>query len=211
MGLTKPFVIGIAGGTASGKTTLARSLAEALGERVALLPMDHYYRDLSHLPFPERLSLNYDHPEAFDLPLYLAHAQALLAGKSVERPTYDFKAYTRGGQTVRVAPAPVVILEGILVLHFAELRALMDLKVFVDADADERFIRRLERDVRERGRSLESVVAQYLEKVKPMHLAFVEPSKRHADVILPGGGQNAVALEMLKAKALSRLAEMGVA
>ncbi|WP_052155164.1 MULTISPECIES: uridine kinase [Thermus] len=211
VGSPKPFVIGIAGGTASGKTTLARALVEALGERVALLPMDHYYKDLSHFSFPERLAVNYDHPEAFDLPLYLAHAQALLAGSGVEMPTYDFKAYTRGAKTEWVSPAPVVILEGILVLHFPELRALMDLKVFVDADADERFIRRLERDVRERGRSLESVVEQYLSKVKPMHLAFVEPSKRHADVILTGGGQNPVALEMLKAKALSRLAQMEAA
>ncbi|MCS6869270.1 MAG: uridine kinase [Thermus sp.] len=210
-GFSRPFVIGIAGGSASGKTTLAQALAKALGERVALLPMDHYYRDLSHLPFPERLKRNYDHPEAFDLELYLSHAQALLAGKAVEAPLYDFKAYTRSPLTERVLPAPVVILEGILVLYPAELRALMDLKVFVDADADERFIRRLERDVKERGRSLESVVQQYLEKVKPMHLAFVEPSKRHADVILPGGGQNPVALETLKAKALAHLAQLELA
>lgn len=210
-GFAKPFVIGIAGGTASGKTTLATALAQALGERVALLPMDHYYRDLTHLPFPERLKLNYDHPEAFDLPLYLEHTRALLLGQAVDMPVYDFKAYTRSPKTERILPAPVVILEGILVLYPEELRALMDLKVFVDADADERFIRRLMRDVEERGRSLESVVRQYLEGVKPMHLAFVEPSKRHADVILPGGGQNPVALEMLKAKALARLAQMGVA
>ncbi|AEV16107.1 Uridine kinase [Thermus sp. CCB_US3_UF1] len=210
-GFSRPFVIGIAGGSASGKTTLAQALAKALGERVALLPMDHYYRDLSHLPFPERLKRNYDHPEAFDLELYLSHAQALLAGKAVEAPLYDFKAYTRSPLTERALPAPVVILEGILVLYPAELRALMDLKVFVDADADERFIRRLERDVKERGRSLESVVQQYLEKVKPMHLAFVEPSKRHADVILPGGGQNPVALETLKAKALAHLAQLELA
>lgn len=207
----KPFIIGIAGGSASGKTTLARSLAQALGERVALLPMDHYYRDLSHLAFPERLQVNYDHPEAFDLPLYLKHVQALLSWQVVEMPLYDFRAYTRSPRTERVLPAPVVILEGILVLYPEPLRALMDLKVFVDADADERFIRRLERDVRERGRSLEGVVRQYLEKVKPMHLAFVEPTKRHADVILPGGGQNPVALEMLKAKALARLAGMELA
>ncbi len=207
----KPFIIGIAGGSASGKTTLARSLAQALGERVALLPMDHYYRDLSHLAFPERLQANYDHPEAFDLPLYLKHVQALLSWQAVEMPLYDFRAYTRSPRTERVLPAPVVILEGILVLYPEPLRALMDLKVFVDADADERFIRRLERDVRERGRSLEGVVRQYLEKVKPMHLAFVEPTKRHADVILPGGGQNPVALEMLKAKALARLAGMELA
>ncbi|GGM92080.1 uridine kinase [Thermus composti] len=206
--MARPFVIGIAGGTASGKTTLARSLAEALGERVALLPMDHYYKDLSHLPFQERLQVNYDHPEALDLDLYLAHVQALLRGEAVEMPLYDFQAYTRSPLRKRVQPAPVVILEGILVLYPEELRRLMDLKVFVDADADERFIRRLERDVRERGRSFEGVIAQYREKVKPMHLFFVEPTKRHADVILPGGGQNPVALEMLRAKALARLEQM---
>ncbi|GAA6733374.1 uridine kinase [Thermus oshimai] len=206
----RPFVIGIAGGTASGKTTLARALAQALGARVALLPMDHYYRDLSHLPFPERTRMNYDHPEAFDLELYLAHLEALLRGEGVEMPNYDFKAYTRAPGTVRVGPAPVVILEGILVLWPEELRRRMDLKVYVDADADERFIRRLKRDVKERGRSLEEVVEQYLTRVKPMHLAFVEPSKRHADVILPGGGENPVALAMLKAKALGELAEGAV-
>jgi uridine kinase len=201
----KPFVIGIAGGSASGKTTLAQALARALGERVALLPMDHYYQDLAHLPFSERLKVNYDHPEALDLELYLEHVRALLQGRAVERPVYDFRAYTRSPRTERVHPAPVVILEGILALYPEELRALMDLKVFVDADADERFIRRLKRDVLERGRSLEGVVAQYLEQVKPMHLSFVEPTKRHADLILPGGGQNPVALETLKAKALAHL------
>ncbi|WP_337844194.1 uridine kinase [Thermus sp.] len=203
----RPFVIGIAGGTASGKTTLARALAQALGARVALLPMDHYYRDLSHLAFPERMGMNYDHPEAFDLGLYLAHLEALLRGEAVEMPLYDFKAYTRAPGAVRVNPAPVVILEGILVLWPEELRRRMDLKVYVDADADERFIRRLKRDVTERGRSLEGVVEQYLTRVKPMHLAFVEPTKRHADVILPGGGENPVALAMLKAKALAQLVE----
>jgi uridine kinase len=201
----KPFVIGIAGGSASGKTTLAQALARGLGERVALLPMDHYYKDQTHLPFPERLKVNYDNPKALDLELYLEHARALLAGRPVEMPLYDFKVYTRSPETRRLEPAPVVILEGILVLFPEELRALMDLKVFVDADADERFIRRLKRDVLERGRSLEGVVAQYLEQVKPMHLSFVEPTKRHADLILPGGGRNPVALETLKAKALAHL------
>ena len=208
---SKPFFIGIAGGSASGKTTLAQALAQGLGTRVALLPMDHYYKDQAHLPFPERLEVNYDHPEALDLSLYLEHARALVAGRPVEMPLYDFKAHTRSPKTQRVQPAPVVVLEGILALHLGELRALMDLKVFVDADADERFIRRLQRDVEERGRSLESVVEQYLTRVKPMHQAFVEPSKRHADVILPGGGRNPVALEMLLAKALTRLERMGAA
>ena len=165
MSAPKPFVIGIAGGTASGKTTLAQALARTLGERVALLPMDHYYKDLGHLPLEERLRVNYDHPDAFDLALYLEHAQALLRGLPVEMPVYDFRAYTRSPRRTPVRPAPVVILEGILVLYPKELRDLMDLKVFVDADADERFIRRLKRDVLERGRSLEGVVAQYLEQV----------------------------------------------
>ena len=178
----KPFILGIAGGSASGKTTLAKTW----GEGVAPLPMDPYHRDLSHVAFPEHLQANHDHPEAFDLPFYLEHVHALLSRQAVEMPLYDFRAYTRSPKTERVLPAPLVILE-----------------VFVDADADERFIRRLERDVQERGRSLETVVRQYLEKVKPMHLAFVEPTKRHADVILQGGGQNPVAL--------ARLAEMGVA
>ncbi|KGQ22962.2 uridine kinase [Thermus filiformis] len=207
--MSRPFAIGIAGGTKSGKTTVARALKEALGGQAALLAMDHYYLDQSHLSLEERRRVNYDHPDAFDLPLYLEHVQRLLRWESVEEPVYSFQDYTRTPLTRRVDPAPVLILEGILLLYDPRLRALLDLKVFVEADADERFIRRLRRDLLERGRSLESVVEQYLSQVKPMHEAFVEPTKRYADIVLPRGGENRVALEMLIAKAQSRLAARG--
>jgi uridine kinase len=207
--VSRPFAIGIAGGTKSGKTTVARALKEALGGQAALLAMDHYYLDQSHLSLEKRRRVNYDHPDAFDLPLYLEHVQRLLRWESVEEPVYSFQDYTRTPLTRRVDPAPVLILEGILLLYDPRLRALLDLKVFVEADADERFIRRLRRDLLERGRSLESAVEQYLSQVKPMHEAFVEPTKRYADIVLPRGGENRVALEMLIAKAQSRLAARG--
>lgn len=193
-------VVGIAGGSGSGKTTVVRSISEAFGDSVAVLEHDAYYRDQSHLSFGDRLLTNYDHPFAFDTDLYIKHAGELMQGTPVEKPVYSFESYTRTGETLRVEPANVVILEGILVLEDARLRELMDIKVFVDADADVRFIRRLSRDVRERGRTLESVIDQYLTVVRPMHLQFIEPSKRYADVIIPEGGFNKVAIDLLIAR-----------
>lgn len=199
--VSRAFVIGIAGGTGSGKTTVTEAVINAVGpEHVALLPMDNYYKDNSHLPFEERLKQSYDHPDAFDLELYLTHIRQIVAGQAVAVPVYSFKAYTRSQETVLVKPAPVVVLEGILLLVDAALRAQMNLKVFVDADADVRFIRRLQRDIVERGRTVESVIEQYLAQVRPMHLSFVEPSKRYADVIIPHGGHNQEALAMLTAR-----------
>lgn len=195
------FVIGVAGGTGSGKSTVSEALVSAVGRgQVALLNMDHYYLDQSHLTFEERADLNYDHPAAFDLELYLDHIQRLVSGQEVPMPQYSFTQHLRTSETVKVKPAPVVVLEGILVLLDERLRRLMDLKVFVDTDPDVRFIRRLQRDIAERGRSVESVVGQYLQKVRPMHLSFVEPSKRYADVIIPHGGKNSAALAMLSAR-----------
>ena len=202
--VSRAFVIGIAGGTGSGKTTVAEAVIGAVGpEHVALLPMDNYYKDNAHLPFEERLGLSYDHPDAFDLELYLTHIRQLVAGREVRMPVYSFKEYTRSPQTVLVKPAPVVVLEGIMLLVDAALRALMNLKVFVDTDPDVRFIRRLQRDMVERGRTAEGVIQQYLEQVRPMHLSFVEPSKRYADVIIPHGGHNEEALAMLAARVRS--------
>ncbi len=171
--------------------------------------MDHYYLDQAHLGLEERRRVNYDHPDAFDFSLYLEHVQRLLRWESVEEPVYSFQEYTRSALSRRVDPAPVLILEGILLFYDSRLRSLLDLKVYVEADADERFIRRLRRDLAERGRSLEDVVEQYIHQVKPMHEAFVEPTKRYADLILPRGGENRVALEMLIAKAKSRWAVEG--
>jgi uridine kinase len=209
MFLMRPFVVGVAGGTGSGKTTVAQQVvASVSGAQVVMLAMDHYYRDQTHMPFEERVKVNYDHPEAFDNDLYLAHIQQLLAGQAIAMPQYSFTEYTRTTQTVAVRPAPIVVLEGIVVLVDARLRELMDLKVFVDTDADVRFIRRLERDIAERGRSVGSVVQQYLELVRPMHLSFIEPSKRYADVIIPHGGHNAAALDMLTAR-IARQLEAG--
>ncbi len=194
-------MIGVAGGTGSGKSTVAeRVIAMAGPERVAVLALDSYYRDDPRLPVEERARANYDHPDAFDWPLYVSHLQALRAGRDVEVPVYDFARFRRSERTVPVAAAPIVVVEGILVLYEPAVRALMDLRVYVDADPDVRFIRRLERDVRDRGRTTESVIAQYLGTVRPSHLQFIEPSKRHADVIIPHGGQNEPAIEMLLAR-----------
>ncbi len=194
----KPIVFGVAGGTASGKTTVARAVLEAVGaSQIAYLPHDAYYRDRRDLPFEERARLNYDHPDSLETKLLVHHIKELLVGAPVPVPVYDFTAHRRTDDTILVEPAPIVLVDGILILTKRKLRDLMDIKVYVDTDADVRFIRRLQRDMHERGRSLDSVVQQYLDTVRPMHLKFVEPSKRYADIIIPGGGHNRVAMEMV--------------
>jgi uridine kinase len=203
----KPITIGVAGGTGSGKTTVALKILERVGfDRVAYVPHDAYYRDASHLPPAERAQLNFDHPDALDNDLLIAHLKRLQALQVVEIPVYDFKTHSRMAETRRIDPQPVILVEGILIFADKRLRELMDVKIFVDADADLRFIRRLQRDMNERGRSTESVINQYLRTVRPMHLEFVEPSKRYADVIIPEGGFNEVAIEMVAAR-LRALAE----
>jgi len=204
--LRPPLLIGLAGGTGSGKTTVAEALVATAGaERVALIPQDAYYRAQPDVPFGARERTNYDEPSAFDHELLLAHVEQLARGRAIDRPVYDFARHDRSEHTLRVDSAAIVIVEGILVLHDAALRRRLTLKVFVDAPADERFIRRLERDVRERGRSAESVIEQYRRTVKPMHDLFVEPSKQHADLIVPEGGANHVALDVLRAFVLRHL------
>lgn len=196
-----PFLVGVAGGSGSGKTTVAEKLAGLIGEpELALVRLDAYYCDCNHLPVEERAAINYDHPDAFDWPLLLEHVEALQKGLAVEVPVYDFATYERLPERVVVAPARVVVVEGILVLFEPDLRDRFDLRVFVDTDADVRFIRRLERDVSERQRSVQSVIDQYLDTVRPAHEQFIEPSKRHADVIVPHGGMNAPALDVLLAR-----------
>lgn len=191
-------MIGIAGGSGSGKTTLADKLMESFGEdEVSILRHDSYYKRHDELSYEERTKLNYDHPDAFDTELLCYHIQELKAGHTVEVPVYDYSVHNRSAETVLVRPAPVIVLEGILIFVEPRLCDLMEIKVFVDTDADVRILRRILRDVKERGRSLDSVITQYLTTVKPMHEQFVEPSKRRADIIIPNGGQNAVALEML--------------
>lgn len=198
--LPKPFVIGLAGGTGSGKTTVAEAIVSAAGhEQVVLLPQDAYYRAQPEVPFELREKTNYDEPGAFDTELLLKHLDALTRGHGVKRPVYDFARHDRAHATTRLEPKAVIVVEGILVLHERALRERMHLKVFVDAPPDERFIRRLERDVTERGRSAESVIAQYRRTVKPMHDLFVEPTKQYADLIVPKGGKNEVALAVLNA------------
>jgi len=200
-GIGLPVVFGVAGGTGSGKTTVAHAILEQIGaEKIAFLPHDAYYRELSHLPKAEREKANFDHPNALETALLVQHVRELLAGRPVELPVYDFTTHTRTGRTVHVEPAPIILVEGILIFAEPELRELMDIRVYVDTDADLRFIRRLERDVQERGRTVESVISQYMTTVRPMHLEFVEPSKRHADVIVPEGGFNRVAMTMIGAR-----------
>jgi uridine kinase len=193
-----PIVIGVAGGSGSGKTTVVRRIVENLGdEHVTVLEHDRYYRDRPDLRLEERAALNYDHPDSLETDLMVAHVQALRDGHAVDVPVYDFARYARRQATETVHPRQAVIVEGILIYADAPLRTLIDVKVFVDTDDDIRFIRRLKRDVAERGRSMDSVIDQYLHTVKPMHLDFVEPSKRYADVIIPRGGHNTVAIDLL--------------
>jgi uridine kinase len=190
-------VIGIAGGTGSGKTTLINRIKKEFNDEITILSHDFYYKENSHLPFEERANLNYDHPNSFDTGLMVEHIRQLKEGKSIERPVYDFVIHNRREETVTVESAKVIIVEGILIFENKELLDLFDIKVFIDTDADVRIIRRILRDVRERGRSLDSVVNQYLTTVKLMHEEFVEPSKKNADIIIPEGGYNSVALQML--------------
>jgi len=203
----KPLIIGIAGGSGSGKSTVARNVAQALRtESVAFIDMDAYYLNFVALPIEERRKINWDHPDAFDWPLLIEQLERLAAGEAVEKPVYDFVTHTRSHQAVTIPPADVVVIDGILLFSDARVRDLCDVKVFVDADADIRLIRRIRRDITKRGRPLEEVLEQYLTTVQPMHLQFVEPSKRYADVIVPRGGHNPIAIEMIVAKIQRRLA-----
>ena len=201
-----PLVLGIAGGSGSGKSTIARSILAALPVGAGLLlEQDHYYRSQSHLPIEERERVNYDHPDALELDLLATHVDALRRGEPVVRPTYDFTLHDRAKEGVHVAPAPVIVVEGILVLADERLRSRFEVKLFVDTDPDIRLMRRIRRDLEQRGRSFAQVRKQYYETVRPMHLAFVEPSKRFADIIIPEGGQNRVALDFLVSFVRSRL------
>ena len=194
----KPLIIGIAGGTGSGKTTVAKKIAQALPQAsVAFLDMDGYYRNFAHLPMDERREINWDHPEAFDLDLFVSHLEQLARGESVEKPIYDFTTHVRSSRTERITPADVIVVDGILLFVDERVRAQCDVKVFVDADPDIRLVRRIQRDMSERDRPLEEILQQYLTTVRPMQQQFVEPSKRYADIILPRGGENAVAIEMI--------------
>jgi len=204
--VARSLIVGVAGGSGSGKTTVARAIHEPLGLDAVLLDADAYYCDLSHLSFEERKTVNYDHPDAFDVPLLVEQLNELAGGRAVEKPTYDYALHTRASARVRVEPREIILVDGILLFADARLRSLFDIKVFVDVAEDIRFIRRLRRDIQERARSVESVIDQYLSTVRPMHLEFVEPSKRYADVILPEGGQNRIGIEMIRARVEKELA-----
>ena len=200
----KPLVVGIAGGTGSGKSTVTRAILESIPERnVAIIEQDCYYKDQSHLPAEERVNVNYDHPLAFDNGLLIEHVEKLIKGQAIEKPQYDFTVHNRKKQTLHVEPRDIILLEGILILDSPLLRELMDIKIFVDTDADVRIIRRIVRDMRDRGRSLESVINQYLNIVKPAHNEFCEPTKRYADIIIPEGGYNKVAVDIMVTKVKS--------
>lgn len=197
----KPIVIGIAGGSGSGKTTVANEILNKVGvHQIAFLPHDAYYRELGHLPQTQREQVNFDHPNSMETELLIEHIKTLLDGHSIEMPVYDFTTHSRTGKSIHVDPKNIIMVEGILIFAEPVLRDLFDVKIFVDTDADIRFMRRLERDIAERGRTVSSVIKQYQATVRPMHLEFVEPSKRYADVIIPEGGRNWVALDMVIAK-----------
>ena len=199
-------IIGICGGTGSGKTTVARRILENVSdEQVVFFQQDSYYRNLEDMPIELRHQINFDHPDALDNELFINHIKALRAGEAIKMPVYDFSIHTRKAETVHVETKPIMIIEGILIFVDAALRSLMDIKIFVDTNDDLRFIRRLQRDVNERGRTVESVIKQYLETVRPMHEQFVEPSKRHADVIIPEGGYNEVGIDLISGKIRAQL------
>ncbi|MCT6923253.1 MULTISPECIES: uridine kinase [Bacillales] len=197
----RPVVIGIAGGSCSGKTSVTRAIYEVFKDHsVVVIEQDYYYKDQSHMTFEERLQTNYDHPLAFDTELLIEHINMLLERQSIDKPVYDYVQHTRASDVIHVEPKDVIILEGILVLEDERLRDLMDIKLFVDTDADLRIIRRMQRDIKERGRTADSVIEQYLTAVRPMHNMFIEPTKRYADVIVPEGGDNGVAIDLMVTK-----------
>lgn len=197
----KPVVIGVAGGSGSGKTSVTKSIYETFkGHSILMLEQDFYYKDQSHLPFEERLKTNYDHPLAFDNDLLIEHIESLLSYEAIEKPVYDYSVHTRSSDVIHVEPKDVIILEGILILEDERLRNLMDIKLYVDTDADLRIIRRLVRDIKERERSMDSVIDQYVNVVRPMHNQFIEPTKRYADIIIPEGGHNFVAIDLMVTK-----------
>jgi uridine kinase len=196
--MKKPILIGITGGTGSGKSTVAKSIYRNFKkESISIIMQDSYYKDQSNMTFEERTKTNYDHPHAFDTPLLIEHLKTLVSGQAIDMPIYDFTIHNRKEETVREEPKDIIIVEGILILEDERLRNLFDIKIYVDTDADIRILRRLTRDIRDRGRTLESVIDQYLSVVRPMHLQFIEPTKRYADLIVPEGGKNRVAIDIL--------------
>jgi uridine kinase len=208
--IEKPIVFGVAGGTASGKTTVARAVLDSVGaSQVAYVPHDAYYRDFAQLELVERAKLNYDHPDALETELLIDHIEQLLEWRPVDIPTYDFTEHRRTKEVRLVEPSPIILIDGILIFTNTALRDLMDIKIYVDTDPDVRFIRRLDRDMNERGRALDSIIQQYMETVRVMHLEFVEPSKRYADVIIPHGGLNQVAMDMVVARLVTLLNARG--
>ena len=199
--LEKPIVIGITGGTGSGKSTVSKEIFKSIDEEnVVIIEQDSYYKDQSHLTFKERKKTNYDHPFAFDNDLLIEHLNMLLEGKNIEKPIYNFEDHNRQKETIPVYPKNIIILEGILILNDERIRDLLDIKIFVDTDSDVRVIRRITRDIKDRGRSLDSVIDQYMNTVRPAHMQFVEPTKKYADIIIPEGGYNKVAIDIMVAK-----------
>lgn len=202
--LNRPILIGITGGTGSGKSTVAMEIFSSLPEKnIVIIEQDSYYKDQSHLSFEERVKTNYDHPFAFDNDLLIEHLKTLMDGEPINKPIYNFEEHTRRKETITVYPKDIIILEGILILDDIRIRELLDIKIFVDTDSDVRIIRRITRDIKERGRTLDSVIEQYMTTVRPAHMQFIEPSKRYADIIIPEGGYNKVAIDLMVTKVKS--------